>query len=185
MARSKHWGATSILAGVFYFFHFLSSIWFLFDALGWVFFSFFSVQENIETRSVLFTKGLEHITTTYRATTTEQTEQLENTGAASRYRYPSLYLFSHPLFWAFLHSVLLFALCCLIFWLLFSFFFSSFIQYHFDLHRGGLLGWPFCVFCYLFASHSLSSYIFLYQLHALKTLFLSFRQEEDQQACCM
>lgn len=113
MARSKLWGATSILAGVLFFFN--SFLRFVFFLTHWdeFFFFFFSPQENIGTGSVLFIKGLEHFTTTYRATTTEQTEQLKR--AASRYRYPSLYLFPHPLSWILLYSVLLFALCSLLF----------------------------------------------------------------------
>jgi hypothetical protein len=61
-----------------------------------------------------------------------------------------------PLIWVLLHSIFLLAASFLI---PVQFFFSSLIYYHFNLHRGGLLGW-LSVFLFLFTSHSLS-YIYL------------------------
>jgi hypothetical protein len=60
------------------------------------------------------------------------------------------------------------------------FVFLSFIQYHFDLYRGGLLGWLFLCSLLSFRLSLSLLYIFLYQLHVLEILFLSFLQEEDQ-----
>lgn len=111
MARSKLWGATSILAGVLFFFN--SFLRFVFFLTHWdeFFFFFFSPQENIGTGSVLFIKGLEHFTTTYRATTTEQTEQLKK--SCVKIQISQLIPFSSSSFLDF--AVFSFALCSLLF----------------------------------------------------------------------
>lgn len=60
-----------------------------------------------------------------------------------------------------------------------SFSYHSFSIISIFIEGACLVGF-FCVFCYLFASHSLSYIYILYQLHVLEILFLSFLKEEDQ-----
>jgi hypothetical protein len=113
-------------------------------------------------------QGTRHIITTYWATTS--THNRTDT-AVWRRRYFSLYLFLilDVLFGFCLPSVLPFGFdyCSNIF--------QSLIHYHFDLHRGGLLGWLSALV--FFSLLNLSLTYVLYRLHTLETLLLSFLQE--------
>lgn len=182
MARSETWGATSILAGVYFSLPFfdLISFW----RIGMIFFSsLFSTQENIETRGFLFTKGLDILLQhTGQPHHTQQNRHSNSKIAASRYRYLSFYLF----------LILFFGFYCIQFcfsavWFRLVLRFSShhsFTIISIFIEGACLVGFLWILFPCRF-SFSLSYIYFISTSCPGDFVPLVFAGDEDQQACRM